>query len=130
MKTKEEILNGVKKYLTKTSNHLFTTKAHDFYKVEMIERDDKIYRVYIGIKNANVTIRTEQIGSYDYWQNNLLNLIQSSTFPTYYETKSIPYFKKMREFVKEIMSEVKVDNKANLELAEKMKDKISDLAKI
>jgi hypothetical protein len=130
MKTKEEIINGVKKYLTKTSNHLFTTKAYEFYKVEMIERDDKIYRVYIGINNGNVIIRTEQVGWNDYYQNNLLNLIQSSTFPTYYETKSIPYFKKMRAFVKEIMSEVKVDNKANLELAEKMKGKISDLAKI
>lgn len=130
MKTKEQILNDVKKYLTKTSQHLFTTKVYDFYKVELIEREDKLYRVYITINKDKVNIRTEQIAPLGYYTTNLLNLTQSAIFPTYYETKSIPYFKKMREFVKEIMSEVTVDNKANQELANKMSAKIAGLAKV
>lgn len=77
-----------------------------------------------------MVINTKEVLSerqFAYYGNNSLSVLKSSLFPTYNKTKSIPNFKRMREFVALIMKDLKTDSKSNQELSAKVKDKVKEL---
>ena len=130
MKTKQQIQNEVSKYLSKTSQHLFTTAQGYLYKIETFERDGKLYYATILMGKGNVMITVKEAMSDRQFAdagNNSLNLLQQGIFPTYFKTQSIPYFKKMREMIKYLMGEIKVDEESNKELITKLKAKLPEL---
>ena len=132
-KSRHKILAQASAYLKKTNNHLFETADGYLYKIETFEREGKLYFATIFMGNGKVIINVgEAISEREYaWHlNNTLNVLQQSLFPVYYKTKSIPYFKKMKAIIKDLMSEIKTDNAANKELAEKFKARLPELIKV
>ena len=132
-KSRHKILAQASAYLKKTNNHLFETADGYLYKIETFEREGKLYFATIFMGNGKVIINVgEAISEREYaWHlNNTLNVLQQSLFPVYYKTKSIPYFKKMKAIIKDLMAEIKTDNAANKELAEKFKARLPELIKV
>lgn len=113
MKTQEQIKAEVVKYLTQTSQHLFTDTKGSFYKV-FIEGDK-----FIVIKDEKTT--EYDINKYIQWYGqhtkcvikHMLFLVPSYSYVGSNQNnnanklKSIPYFKAMREKYTEILSELK-----------------------
>lgn len=64
---------------------------------------------------------------YAYTGNNTLSILQQELFPVYYKAKSIPYFKKMRGLVKDLMVDIKVDNSLNKVLGDKLSPRLLEL---
>jgi hypothetical protein len=129
-KTKQQILNEAKAYLTKTSKHLFVTADGYMYKIETFEEQGKLYYATIFMGNGKVIINVKEAVSdrqYAYAGSNTLGILKQELFPTYYKAKSLPYFKKMRGIIGDLMSAIKVDNLANTELAEKLKERLPEL---
>ena len=131
IKTNEQIVKEAKAYLTKTSNHLYTTKGGFIYKVITFERDDKFYYITLTIGNGRVMLNVKNLEEnmthyIQNYGNNALNVLKDSIYPRYQETKSLPYFKKMRELSKEILSKISLDNKANAELIEDIKSRLTE----
>lgn len=129
-KTKLQIEKEALAYLTKTSLHVFKTNSGYLYKIITFENEGKHYYATIMLGNGKVLINTQEVLSdrqFAYYGNNSINVLKSSLFPTWYKTQSIPNFKKMRALIAEFKNEIKVDNKSNTELAEKMQKKLIDL---
>ena len=135
MKTKnrEFFLSQASDYLNKTKNHLFQTRDGYFYKIETFENDNKLYYATIIMGKGKLVENVGEVISevlFKLYGDNTLNVFQSSFFPSYYKASSIKNFKKMKSFVKEIMSEIKPDNTLNKELVEKFKTRLFELEKV
>jgi len=130
-KTKQQIVTEATAYLNKTSLHLFMTGTQGhMYKITTFEKEGKLYYATIVFGKDYLSIDVKEAVSdkqYAWYGNNTLSVLKSSLFPTYGKTKSMPYFKKMRALVEEIMTEIKVDNASNKGLIEKMKAKLPEL---
>jgi hypothetical protein len=116
MKTQEQKEQEAKKYLATASQHLFIVNDKFIYKIIEYEVDGKLNYAKLMVSPDNVTI--EQIRpdrfKWDYKQ---------WLFPQYVKTKSIPHFKKMKEVIALVKSEINLnDNKVLIE-------KIKQLAK-
>lgn len=132
-KSRHTILAQASAYLKKTNNHLFETADGYLYKIETFEREGKLYFATIFMGNGKVIINVGEAISereYAWYLNNTLNVLQQGLFPKYYKTKSIPYFKKMKVIIKDLMAEIKTDNAANKDLAEKFKARLPELEKV
>jgi hypothetical protein len=57
-----------------------------------------------------------------------VSYMKSSIFTPWNKKKSIPYFKKMKEFVSEIMKDVSLDNKVNQSLTYNYTSQMSEMA--
>lgn len=128
-KTKSQIEKKALAYLTKTSNHVFVTESGYLYKIIPFVSEGTNYYATIYIGKDSVVINTKEVLSdrqFAYYGNNSLNVLKGLLFPKYDKTKSIPNFKKMREFVALISNDLKVDSKSNKELSDKIKDKIKE----
>jgi len=132
-KTRQTMLSQAKAYLTKSSKPLFVTGDGFYYKIETFEREGKLYYATIFFGNGKVIISVNEAVSerqYAYAGNNTLSILKQGLFPTYYKAKSIPYFKKMRGMVAEMMTEISVDNTINSKLADKYKGRLIELEPI
>lgn len=132
-KTKSQIEKEAMAYLTKTSLHAFTTNDGYIYKVITFESEGKRYYATIMLGNGKVLINTKEVLSdrqFAYYGNNSLSVLKASLFPTWYKTQSIPNFKKLKGLVADIQKEIKVDNKLNAELAEKIKLRLTELEQV
>ena len=132
IKTKEEILKDVESYLTKTAKHLFVINNGDFYKIETLKVDNKLYYVTILINNEIYVDVKEAVSDRRYAtsRNITLNMIKLELFQKYNKSKSIPYFKKMRLLIKDLLKEIKLDNSLNKELASKFSTNLEGFQKI
>jgi len=131
MKTKEQLTSIAEAYLNKANKHLFVTNDGYFFKVETIERDGNKYYVTIYMSPEKVIIRTDEIlsdGRYKLFGNNSVSYMKSTIFTPWNKKKSIPYFKKMKEFVSEIMKDVSLDNKVNQSLTYNYTSQMSEMA--
>ena len=129
-KTKSQIEKEAMAYLTKTSNHVFKTNDGYLYKIITLNHEGKNYYATIMLGNGKVLINTQEVVSdrqFAYYGNNTLSVLKSSLFPSWYKTQSIPNFKKMKALIADIEKEIKVDNKSNQPLAEKFKERLSEL---
>lgn len=130
-KTKQQIVNEAKAYLEKTSRHLFVTGTQgSLYKIIPLEVDGELYFTTIIFRKDSVFISVRKAISdndFKYHGNNGLNVLKKCIFPDYYKTKSIPNFKKMKTLVGDIMSEISIDDKTNLVLADKIKTRLVEL---
>ena len=115
MKTQEQKQQEAKKYLATASQHLFIVNDKFIYKIIEFKVDGKLNYAKLMISPDSVTITTINNGyKWDYKQ---------WLFPQYVKTKSIPHFKKMKEVIALVKSEINLtDNKALIE-------KIKQLAK-
>jgi hypothetical protein len=115
MKTQEQKEQEAKKYLATASKHLFIVNDKFIYKIIEFEVDGKLNYAKLMVSPDNVTITTINNGykwHYKQW-----------LFPQYVKTKSIPHFKKMKEVIALVKSEINLtDNKALIE-------KVKQLAK-
>lgn len=129
-KTKSQLEKEALAYLTKTSKHVFVTESGHLYKIVPFVSEGVNYYATIHIGKDNVVISTKEVLSdrqFAYYGNNSLNVLKASLFPRYNKAKSIPNFKRMREFVELIMKDLKTDSKSNQELSAKIKDKVKEL---
>ena len=132
MKTKEQVSTEINNYLNKTSNHLFITESGHMYKIQSFEREGKLYYATITLGKGFVSINVKEAlndRTYSWYGNNSLDVLKNVVFPSYQKSKSIPYFKKMRELVTELMSEIQIDNTLNKDLVEKIKAMLPQLEK-
>lgn len=118
MKTQEQKNSEAKAYIAKSAQHLFVINEKTFYKVISFTRDGKLHYATLTIAGANVSINVINTNRYK-WE------FKQNLFPQYVKTKSIPYFKAMRELVKIVEAEISLtDNKV---LVEKIKEKVKTL---
>lgn len=118
MKTQEQKSQELKNYITKSSEHLFVVNEKQIMKIIPFTIDgvDYVYQAYFA--DNYVSIKTRKI-QYDKQYHKL------DLFPVYVKTKSIPYFKRMREIVKVIEAyENKLDVKS---LEAELKPLLTDL---
>lgn len=118
MKTLEQKLNDTQDYLAKSAQHLFVVNDTQLTKVIPFTRDDKKYFAKLVINNDKVYLNTYSSETMKWDAKNIL-------FPQYVSTKSIPYFKKMRELVELIESEI--EHGKNTELIEKISHRLKSL---
>ena len=92
MKTQEQKSQELKNYITKSSEHLFVVNEKQIMKIIPFSIDgvDYVYQAYFADNSVSIKLRKIQ---YDKQYHKL------DLFPVYVKTKSIPYFKKMREIV-------------------------------
>ena len=95
MKTQEQKTQELKNYITKSSEHLFVVNDKKIMKIIPFTIDgvDYVYQAYFS--DNSVSINTIKI-------QNTKHEHKMDLFPVYVKTKSIPYFKRMREIVKVI----------------------------
>lgn len=118
MKTQEQKQQEAKAYIAKSAQHLFVINEKTFYKVISFTRDGQLHYATITIAGENVSINVINTNRYK-WE------FKQNLFPQYVKTKSIPYFKAMRELVALVEAEISLtDNKA---LVEKIKEKVKTL---
>jgi hypothetical protein len=132
MKTQEQVSIEIKNYLNKTSNHLFVTESGHMYKIQSFEREAKLYYAAITLGKGVVSINVKEAlhdRTYAWYGNNSLDVLKAVVFPSYQKSKSIPYFKKMRELMTELMAEIQIDNSLNKDLVEKIKTMLPQLEK-
>lgn len=126
MKTQEQKIKEAKAYIAKSAQHLFVINDKTFYKIIPFTRDGQLHYATLTIAGDNVSINVVNTNKYK-WE------FKQSLFPQYVKTKSIPYFKAMRELVNMVEAEISIsdtrihDNKI---LSEKIKTKIKSLALI
>lgn len=132
-KTKQELQLEVEKYIKKCSEHLFVINKDTFYKIHYFEKGSKKYYAIIMLRKdwVNITVRPIEINEGDYYYtmcgNGYPNVIKQTLFSTYNKTKSIPYFKKMKEVVSKIMNAISLESKDNIKLASEYKDELGEL---
>lgn len=129
IKSKEQIINEAKAYLTKTAKHLFVTEKGYYYTIQTFERDGKQYYATFMLNDKEVLINVVEAvtdASYKYHENNSFGIMKTNLFPLYYKAKSIPFFKKMKSIINDAIVEIKVNN-PNYLLIEKIKAKLPDL---
>ena len=132
MKTQEQVSIEINNYLNKASNHLFVTESGHMYKIQTFEREGKRYYATITLGKGFVSINVKEAlndRTYSWYGNNSLDVLKNVVFPSYQKSKSIPYFKKMRELMTGLMSEIQVDNSLNKDLVEKIKAMLPQLEK-
>jgi len=118
MKTLEQKNSEAKAYIAKSAQHLFVINEKTFYKVISFTRDGQLHYATLVIAGENVNINVINTNRYK-WE------FKQNLFPQYVKTKSIPYFKAMRELVTLIEAEISLtDNKV---LIEKIKTKVKTL---
>ena len=119
MKTIEQKLQDSKNYISKSAQHLFVVNDKTFLKVIPFEQDGYKFVGRLIVKGDHVELMTRSLTSAMKWD------LQDYLFPKYVKTKSIPYFKKMRELVAMIEKEINaVDNKV---LIGKIKERLKEL---
>lgn len=119
MKTQEQKLQDSKNYISKSAQHLFVVNDKTILKAIPFEQDGYKFVGALMINGNHVELMTRSLMSAMKWD------LQDYLFPKYVKTKSIPYFKKMRELVAMIETEINaVDNKA---LIEKIKEQLKEV---
>lgn len=118
MKTLEVKLNETKDYLAKSAQHLFVVNDNQITKVITFTRDGNEYFAKLVIQKDKVYLNT-------YSAEKMKWDVKYTLFPQYVKTKSIPYFKKMREIVELVEAKIQVgDNKS---LIEEIQEKVKSL---
>lgn len=123
MKTLEEKVKETKDYIQKSSEHLFVVNDIILTKVIPFTKEDTLYYAKLTIVKDKVYLDIHK--NYDdgcKWR------VKNRLFPAYVKTKSIPYFKKMRELVKMIEAEISVTD--NVGLIEKISHRVHDLQQV
>jgi hypothetical protein len=116
MKTLEQKLSEAKAYIAKSAQHLFFMNEKTYYKIIPFTRDGQLHYATISITgNSNVSINVINASRYK-WE------LKQMLFPQYVKTKSIPYFKAMRELVDMIEKEINLTD--NKELVQKVKNRL------
>jgi hypothetical protein len=118
MKTQEQKAQEAKAYIAKSAQHLFIMNEKTYYKIIPFTRDGQLHYATLTIAGENVSINVINTNRYK-WE------FKASLFPQYVKTKSIPYFKAMRELVS--MIEVEISLTDNKTLVEKIKTKVKSL---
>lgn len=118
MKTLEVKLNETKDYLAKSAQHLFVVNDNQITKVITFTKDGKEYFAKLVIQNERVYLNTYSAEQMKWDAKYIL-------FPQYVTTKSIPYFKKMRELVE--LVEAKIQHGDNKDLIEEIKTHVKSL---
>ena len=121
MKTLEQSIKETQDYVTKSAEHLFVVNDNILTKVIAFTKDDVGYY-------AKLTIVKDKVYLDVYKNRGLKWEAKNWLFPVYVKTKSIPYFKKMRELVKMIESEISVTD--NVALIEKISHRLHDLQQV
>lgn len=106
MKTQEQKAQEAKAYIAKTAQHLFLINEKTYYKIIPFTRDGELHYATLSVTgNSNVSINVINTNRYK-WE------FKQHLFPQYVKTKSIPYFKAMRELVELVEKEISLtDNK-------------------
>lgn len=121
MKTQEQKLKDTQDYLAKTAQHLFIVNDKIITKLVPFYKDENLYYAKLMISPSNVSIDIINANRYK-WE------VKPDLFPQYVKTKSIPYFKKMREIVSMVENEISLtDNKV---LCEKIKTKADEFLSV
>lgn len=116
MKTQEQKLSEAKAYIAKSAQHLFVMNEKTYYKIIPFTRDGQLHYATLSITgNSNVSINVINTSRYK-WE------LKQMLFPQYVKTKSIPYFKAMRELVDMIEKEINLTD--NKELVQKVKNRL------
>ena len=118
MKTQEQKQQEAKAYIAKSAQHLFVINEKTYYKIIPFNRDGVLHYAKLMITGDNVSLNIVNLNGYK-WD------LKQSLFPQYVKTKSTPYFKKMREIVQMVETEIKLTD--NQELVDGIKTKIKDL---
>lgn len=114
MKTLEQKIQDRNNYLNKSVQHLFIVDTKTITKaITFVENDIQYYAKLEIVPNVTVRLKVYTNSGSMKWD------IKQTLFPQYVKTKSIPYFKQMREIVKVVEAEIK--NGDNKELIEKIK---------
>lgn len=116
MKTQEQKNQDAKNYINKSAQHLFIVNDNVLTKVITFTQDDVDYYAKLEINTAinSVNLRVRKTNEYYKWD------MKEVLFPQYVKTKSIPYFKQMRQLVRVI--EFEINNGDNKALIEKIKE--------
>lgn len=113
MKTQEQKQLEAKNYLATTAKHLFVINDKFISTLVPFEKDGQLHYAKLMVAENHVSIDVINTNRYK-WE------LKNDLFPQYVKTKSIPYFKKMREIVEMVKAEISLtDNKA---LIEKIKE--------
>lgn len=116
MKTQEQKLSEAKAYIAKSAQHLFVMNEKTYYKIIPFTRDGQLHYATLSITgNSNVSINVINASRYK-WE------LKQMLFPQYVKTKSIPYFKAMRELVDMVEKEINLTD--NKELVQKVKNRV------
>lgn len=118
MKTQEQKAQEAKAYIAKSAQHLFIMNEKTYYKIIPFTRDGQLHYATLTIAGENVSINVINTNRYK-WE------FKASLFPQYVKTKSIPYFKAMRELVALVESEISLTD--NKDLIEKIKARVKSL---
>lgn len=130
MENTEVITDKIAAYLNKTSKHLFITNNGQYYTIQTLVHDGNLYFVTI-LMGDKTLIRVNKVAdTLVYYEDSGLNVIKNRLFSPYMKAKSIPYFKKMRLAIAELMCEVSIDNKANEKLALELSAKLVDMKQV
>jgi hypothetical protein len=119
MKTLEQKLEHTRNYVSKSAQHLFVVNDNTILKVIPFIQNDTTLVARLMITGDKVELKVRTYNAAMKWD------MKDYFFPKYVKTKSIPYFKKMRELVEMIESEVNALN--NDALIEKIKLRVKDL---
>ena len=105
MKTLEQKYADTQNYVAKSAQHLFVVNENIFLKPIFFEREGDKFIGKLIITNGEAHIQTRTCWTAMKWT------IQDYLFPSYMKTKSIPYFKQMREIVSLVQEKISpVDN--------------------
>jgi hypothetical protein len=116
MKTQEQKEKDAKNYVANSAQHLFVVNDKFILKVIPFMEDEIQYCGKLLVHADKVTLDVYKMG--EKWE------MKNSLFPQYVKTKSIPYFKKMREIVEMVNTEI--NSKDNKALIEKIKEKVKE----
>lgn len=116
MKTQEQKEKDAKNYIANSAQHLFVVNEKFITKVISFVEEGTQYYGKLTISPDNVRLDVYKMGYK--WE------IKQVLFPQWVETKSIPYFKKMRELVEIV--ELGINSKDNKALIETIKEKVKD----
>lgn len=116
MKTQEQKNLEAKAYIAKSAQHLFVMNEKTYYKIIPFTRDGQLHYATLSITgNSNVSINVVNTNRYK-WE------FKQFLFPQYVKTKSIPYFKAMRELVEMVEKEISLTD--NKDLVLKVKNRL------
>lgn len=109
MKTQEQKIQEAKAYIANSAQHLFLMNDKIYFKIIPITKDGKLEYITLTINGDNVSINVINTNRYK-WE------LKQHLFPQYVKTKSIPYFKAMKELVGFIQSEIDLTDVKSLEV--------------
>lgn len=128
-KTQQQLTTEINAYITKTSKHLFSIDNKYFTYVPFKDGSQDAYATII-VSNDKITITTQPMLSdytYNAYGNNSLNLCKNWCFPQYQKASSIPYFKKMKALIAEIMPQLTLDKNKTKELTDKYSAMVAEV---